>query len=106
MGLVRGVVFQFLRQGVPWLVSEAATFLNVDTATIDAWEAETVPLPLHAYTALASYVDQRDGRQSYPMGAVPVPPPSYRDRVIRVYPDIPQQAHVDPPSCDVDPCPC
>lgn len=105
MGLIRGLTFQFLRLGVPWLVSEAAAFLQVSDATVDAWEAETLPLPLHAYTALAAYVDQKDGRQSYPMGQVCRPPPSYRARVIRVYPDIPQQSHIDPPD-PCPPCPC
>jgi DNA-binding transcriptional regulator YiaG len=91
MGLMRGQTFQFIRLGLPMTEAEVATMFNVLVSDVQDWESEAVPVPLNAWRCLAAKIDKKDGRYSSSELALCPPGPSYRYRMIRIYPDIPQE---------------
>lgn len=88
-GLVSGGTFQFLREAVPWTQQEAADFVGVPLVLVQAWESgaiETID-PRTAWATLAVYVAQLDGRPIHQPFTVLCP--SFKARVLRVYPEFP-----------------
>lgn len=85
-GMIRGQAFAFMRVGGQLTQAQAADLTGVDLPTLQAWEAETLPLSMTAWKTLAHYVTDLDGRDHY-MTTPPCPPETWRRRDIRVYPD-------------------
>lgn len=85
-GMIRGQAFAFMRNGAQLTEAQAAALCGVDVPTLQAWEAETLSLPMTAWKTLAHYVTDLDGRDHY-MTTPPCPPENWQHRDIRVYPD-------------------
>jgi len=104
-GMIRGQAFAFMRQGAVLTQAETATLLGVTPLVIQAYENETVPLPMTAWKTLAHYVTDLDGRDHY-MTTPPCPTESWQRRDIRVYPDFPMQSTQPPMGVDNGCIPC
>jgi hypothetical protein len=100
MALVAGPTFEFLRLAVAYTQAQAAAFLGVPLATVQAWEAGTEPVPTNLWYEMAAEVCRVDKRQFTPYATLP--PVDLRARVVRVFPDVPRPSTPYTPS----PCPC
>jgi hypothetical protein len=105
MGMVRGVTFQFMREGVRLTTTEAAAVVGSTVPDVDVWEAEILDIPRDVWQHFAEYVAELDHRIGLVDMQIPVV--DYRPRVIRVTPDIilvsGQPADSGSGACD---CPC
>lgn len=105
-GMIRGQAFAFMRNGAQLTEAQAAALCGVDVPTLQAWEAETLTLPMTAWKTLAHYVTDLDSRDHY-MTTPPCPPEMWRPRDIRVYPDFPMVSTQGPLGGDGSGCiPC
>ncbi len=88
-GIIQGDTFAFLRQAAQLSQDDLADQLGVPVATLQAWEAGTVPIPREYWDSLATQVCALDGRSPPAGPALPVPPLGLRARTVRVFPAIP-----------------
>jgi hypothetical protein len=100
MALVSGQTFQFLRLSIAYTQAQVAVLLGVTVPEVQAWESDATPVPTNLWYELAAEVCRVDLRQFTPY--VTLPPVDLRPRVVRVFPDIPQQSTAS----NVSPCPC
>ena len=100
MALVSGQTFLFLRLSVAYTQAQVATLLGVTVPEVQAWESDTTPVPTNLWYELAAEVCRVDRRQFTPYTTLPAV--DLRPRVIRVFPDIPQQST----GSSVSPCSC
>lgn len=87
MGLIRGESFEFLRTTLSLSQSDIAVLYGVDQAAVVAWEANVVPVPWSVWSCLSYRVALADGVALPSHGTID--PPSWRPRLIRVFPNIP-----------------
>jgi DNA-binding XRE family transcriptional regulator len=99
MGLIRGESFAFMRTALGFSQTDVATLYGVSVLTVIGWESNTIPIPRTTWQCLALRVCVADGR------ALPLEhslTPSFRPRLIRVFPNIPMNPQPTPAS---PPCP-
>lgn len=103
MGLIRGESFAFLRNALGLTQAEVAAIDGVPASIVDDWETNAIPVPRSIWACLAFRVCVADGRTLPPDYALP--PPNWRPRKIRVFPNIPTPLMPqDPtPPCDAPP---
>lgn len=103
MGLVRGESFAFLRYALQLTVAEVAVLYGVSEPTVQGWEDNSIPIPMPVWNCFSQRVMVADGRV---LPANPAICPSFRARLIRVFPNAPmvsQQQGNQPPVCPPPP---
>jgi len=105
MGLISGETYAFMRQALQLSQADVATMYGIPLITVISWENGTVPVPREYWGCLAYRVCLADGR------AMPadfaLPPPSFRGRLIRIFPNIPMQNQPQPDApCPLPVVPC
>ncbi len=90
MGLISGDTFAFLRFSIQLQQSDVAAFLGVPLLTEQNWENNSVPLPRLIWCQLAERVCAADQRYLPPELQGASTPPSFRPRLIRIFPNSPQ----------------
>lgn len=99
MGLVRGESFAFLRYALGLTIAEVAALYGVLDVAVQGWEDNTIQIPVNIWSCFAQRVMLADGRV---LPANPAICPSFRSRLIRVFPNAPMvsQSQANPE------CPC
>jgi hypothetical protein len=88
MGLIRGESLAFIREALNLTFQETADLAGVPLSTVIGWENNTIPVPLHVWTALAQRACVADGRSLPANHAIC---PDWSLRQIRVFPNIPSR---------------
>lgn len=99
MGLIRGESFEFMRLALGLSQADVAALYNVTLSTVIDWEDNSLPIPLAIWQCFAFRVCLADGRTLPPEQSLT---PSWRPRLIRVFPTIPTPPQPQPTS---PPCP-
>ena len=86
MGLVRGESFAFLRYALQLTTADVATLYGVPESTVQGWEDNSIPIPPTVWNCFSQRVMVQDGRV---LPANPAINPSFRPRLIRVFPNAP-----------------
>ncbi len=108
-GLISGDIFAFERSAIGLQQSDVATILGVSLGTVQAWEADAVPVPRLMWQEIAARVCKTDQRYLPPDLQVISPPASFRARTVRIFPNVPQPPQPNsPPGCPpgMGPPPC
>lgn len=101
-GLISGDIFAFERSSIQLSQQDVATLLNVPLVTVEEWESDEVPVPRLMWQEIAARVCKTDQRSLPPELQVVFPSPSFRPRLVRIFPNVPQ-----PPQPQLPPeCPC
>lgn len=91
MGLVGGGTFEFIRHALELTISDAAIYLGVTVGVIQSWEDGSVPVPTHLWYQMGDRICEVDGRGFTPY--ITLPKLDFRERRIRVHPDVPRPTH-------------
>jgi DNA-binding XRE family transcriptional regulator len=84
MGMIDGQTLRFIREAIPWTITETASFLGVSDATVMAWEANQEVIPREMWVAVAQVVRGLAQEQG-PSGPLAPHPPDLRPRTIRIH---------------------
>jgi hypothetical protein len=109
-GLISGDIFAFERASIQLSQSDVAALLNVPLLTVQEWEADEIPVPRLMWQNIAARVCKTDQRYLPSELQVIVPPPSFRARQVRIFPNVPQPPQPTfsrgcPPGEGPPPCP-
>jgi hypothetical protein len=98
MGLIRGESVAFMRAALGFTQADLAALYGVPLSTVIGWEDNTLPIPRGTWQCLAFRVCTADGR-SLPVDTALTP--SWRPRLIRVFPVVPTppMPQVSSPAC-------
>lgn len=89
MGLIRGESLAFIRQALRMSQQELATLYAVSLDIVVGWETNTIPIPPNVWACLSYRACLADGRT---LPADRALEPSWRPRLIRVFPNPPMQS--------------
>lgn len=109
-GLISGDIFAFERASIQLTQQDVADILVVPLLTVQEWEADEVPVPRLMWQEIAARVCKADQRSLPPDLQFAAPPPSFRPRRIRIFPNVPmppqpQRGPQCPPGRGPPPCP-
>lgn len=88
MGLIRGESLTFIREALRMSQQEMATLYGVALGTALGWENNSIPIPVNVWACLSYRACLADGRT---LPADRALDPSWRPRLIRVFPQMPMQ---------------